>query len=95
MSRRAVTTITCDQCAHLHLPETPAISSVVVKFQGDLERQVDLCEEHTAQVEAFRAMVRIRGSRPSPRGGGLVCPICGQICGSSPGLANHTRARHG
>lgn len=96
MSSKAITTITCDQCAQLGQPETLATTSIVVKFNGDPARQIDLCDDHGAEVEALQALVRCRGVYASPTAAQRVlCPICGQPCRNGTGLAAHSRARHG
>jgi hypothetical protein len=97
MSSRSVVTITCDQCAHLNQPEVFATTTVVVKFNGDPTRQVDLCDDHAAIVQALQAMVRSRGVRPEVDTGKyrLRCGVCGQVCRGGAGLAAHSRARHG
>lgn len=105
MSRRAVVTITCDFCAAEQAPETFAVETIVVRYNGDAPRAVDVCEEHAAVWASVRAVLRTRGVAPgaeaatsterSDRFGVVTCKVCGQECRGGTGLAAHTRARHG
>lgn len=97
MSTREVTTITCDYCAAEQAAETFATETVVVKFNGDAPRQIDVCEEHAQTLTILRTILRSRGVTPdkSIPSGMVRCGICGQECRGGTGLAAHKRARHG